>query len=374
MQHTEVRDNPERFADQNRYGAIISGLKDYWYPVTWAKNVKEKKPFPIRMLDQDLFLIRENGKVFALSDRCPHRGVALSTGRQEFPGTWACKYHGWVFDLQSGVLKAVITDGPDSPMCGKARVRTYPVEERLGLLWVYIGEGTPPAVEADIPEELFHPDVVMVGRISLQKGNWRYGCENAFDEGHYKYLHRYGVLFSLFQEFPAWSAIKVIEENGGWITRDVQTMSYGEADYNGLGAWPPKFFWKRRGGKFRLSMRLPAIMRNRQTETPRTNYSWYVPVGAEQYRYLQFYTMRARGWAALKFKLYFYLYLRWVHFIQFNNQDIKIVAELKESTPARLYRPDESIFAWRRLCASARQFTKGMAATAVKGPAVKEPV
>jgi hypothetical protein len=200
----------------------------------------------------------------------------------------------------------------------------------------------------------------MVGRISLQKGNWRYGCENAFDEGHYKYLHRYGVLFSLFQEFPAWSTIKVVNEEGGWITRDVQSMSYEEKDYNGLGPWPPKFFWKRRGGKFRLSMRLPSIMRNRQTETPRTNYSWYVPVGKDQYRYLQFYTMKATGWTALKFKLHFYLYLKWVHFIQFNNQDITLVAKLHDTTPARLYRPDESIFAWRKLCSTARQFAKGM--------------
>ena len=66
----------------------------------------------------------------------------------------SCGYHGWTYDLASGTLVAALTDGPDSPICGKVRVRTYPVEERIGIVWVYIGELDPPPVEADIPEEL----------------------------------------------------------------------------------------------------------------------------------------------------------------------------------------------------------------------------
>ena len=61
----------------------------------------------------------------ALHDRCPHRGVPLShpMATQEWPGTWTCCYHGWTFDLETGTLVAAITDGPDSPICGKVAVR-----------------------------------------------------------------------------------------------------------------------------------------------------------------------------------------------------------------------------------------------------------
>jgi phenylpropionate dioxygenase-like ring-hydroxylating dioxygenase large terminal subunit len=36
-------------------------------------------------------------------------------------------YHGWTYALDDGQLVAVITDGPDSPICGKATVavKTY---------------------------------------------------------------------------------------------------------------------------------------------------------------------------------------------------------------------------------------------------------
>jgi len=352
MQVTNIA-RPER---ATKYDQIASGLKGYWYPVARSKDVRHKA-VAVQVLDEKIALIRDNGQVFALRDRCPHRGVPLSLGRQEFPGTWACPYHGWVFDLKTGVLKAALTDGPDSPVCGKARVKTYPAEERLGYVWVYMGDGTPPPIEDDIPEELRDPKAVRLDRLTMQKGNWRYACENAFDEGHFKYLHRYGVLFSAFSKFPAWSTISVIDEAGGWITRRIDTVSY-EDTYKDLGRWPQKKSVKPAGGSFRVSMRLPGIMRNHHVGKDRTNYSWYVPVGNDGYLYLQIYTTTARGWKAFKFWLYFWTYLRWVHFVQFNQQDLDMVEVLPETAPSRLYRPDVAIVAWRKLCETARQFNR----------------
>lgn len=356
MQQIRHVEKIERTGDSSPYETIAAGLRGYWYPVAYSKSVL-KKAVSVQVLDQKIALIRDQGKVHALSDRCPHRGVPLSLGRSEFPGTWACPYHGWVFDLESGVLKAALTDGPDSPICGKARVKTYPVEERLGFIWVFMGDGPPPPLDDDIPEELRDPEAVLLDRLTFQKGNWRYACENAFDEGHFKYLHRYGVLFSAFTHFPAWSTIKVISEEPGWITRDVETVSY-EDNYKDLGRWPQKPSSKPKGGSFRVSMRLPGIMRNQHVGTPRTNFSWYVPVGKDGYWYLQIYMVKAKGWEAWKFRLYFWTYLRWVHFVQFNRQDLDMVELMPETTPSRLYRPDAAIVAWRKLCQTARQFSK----------------
>ncbi len=336
-----------------RYDAAVTGFRDYWYPATWSRAVG-RKPVSLQMLDEQIVLIRENGRVHALFDQCPHRGIPLSVGRQEFAGTWTCRYHGWTFDLQTGVLKAALTDGPDSPICGKVRVRTYPVEERFGVIWIYMGDGQPPPLEADIPSEFLAPDTVILGRISMQKGNWRYACENAQDEGHAKYLHRYGTIATLFRLMPAWSTVKVIPDTEGWISRETKSISYTE-EYGELGPWPPKLWWKRRTRGSRISMRLPCILRNHYVGTLKNKFAWHVPVGADHYRYVQFYVVNGvRGLAKLKEYAYFWTWFRWVQLVQFNGQDTWMVELMPETPPERLYRPDVSITAWRKLCEHAR--------------------
>ena len=57
--------------------------------------------------------------------------------------TITCRYHGWTYDLSNGLCVAALTDGPDSPIVGKARVKTYPLEERKGIIWAFIGDGQP---------------------------------------------------------------------------------------------------------------------------------------------------------------------------------------------------------------------------------------
>ena len=139
------------------YAAAALGYRNYWYPVTWSRKIG-KQPAVFTMLGEPVMFRRENGKVYAFQDLCPHRGIPLSIGRQEFPGTWTCRYHGWTFDIETGVLKAAFTDGPDSPICGKVAMRTYSVEERMGLIWVWMGEGAPSVpVEEDMPEDFVAP-------------------------------------------------------------------------------------------------------------------------------------------------------------------------------------------------------------------------
>ena len=147
-----------------RYEAAAGGLPEYWYPVGFSRALG-RRPLALRLLDQPVMLLRDGEKAYALYDQCPHRGVPLSLGQQEFPCTWTCRYHGWTFDVETGVLKAAITDGPDSPICGKVRVKTYPVEERFGVIWIYMGDGQPPPLEEDIPSEFLAPNTIILGRI-----------------------------------------------------------------------------------------------------------------------------------------------------------------------------------------------------------------
>jgi phenylpropionate dioxygenase-like ring-hydroxylating dioxygenase large terminal subunit len=341
-----------------RYEAAVLGFRNYWYPVTWSRRIGQK-PYSFRLLGDGLMFYREGGKVYAIYNQCPHRGIPLSEGRQDFPGTWTCGYHGWVYDLETGVLKAALTDGPDSPICGKVRVRTYPVEERAGLVWVWMGDGPPTVpVETDIPEEFLRPNTVLVGRITVRAGNWRLAVENSYDEAHAKYLHRHGALMTMFSRMPAWATTRRGGHmEGPWLTRIPDSFGM-EADYPGLGHWPTWRWYQRprrgpgRGGGAVVSVRMPGASQVAYRDY--THYTWFEPVDKDHHRYYQFLVKQVSGAQAALFRAQYWLYRRWIFHVQFNNQDARMVELMPETSPERLFRPDASITAWRRLCEHAR--------------------
>ena len=79
-----------------------------------------------------------------------------------------------------------------------------------------------------------------------------------------------------------------------------------------------------------------------------------MPVDGQRHRYLQFLVTRAQGWSAWEYRLRYWAYRRWLFHGQFNNQDGAMVEMMSGAGPERLFRPDASITAWRRLCEHAR--------------------
>src|SRR5574341_1144392 len=186
-----------------RYEEAALGFRNYWYPALLSYELG-RRPVRLKILGEYLLFLRYEGKCFAIEDRCAHRGIPLSAGRCVFAGTntITCRYHGWTFDVADGLCVAALTDGPDSPIVGKARVKTYSVEERKGLVWVFIGDGTPPPLHEDVPEELLSANAVAGIRVTERAGNWRLAAENGLDPSHAAYLHRNAWL-TLFRKFPA---------------------------------------------------------------------------------------------------------------------------------------------------------------------------
>lgn len=358
-----------------RYDAAETGFRGYWYPVGWGISF-DRRPQQVMLCGEKLMMVRDaDGRVKAVADRCAHRGVPLSEGTQEWPGTITCAYHGWTYDLIDGSLRAVITDGPDSPICGKVSVQAYVVGERHQLVWVYMpmGDEDAPPLDRDLPEEwLEGARFTLGGRIGVRRGNWRFAAENGYDEGHAKFLHRTS-LWRVFKTMPTWNKTH-IEDRGRWIYR-VQDEVYWEADYPGLGRWTNKRWYRLKspaekqttvsnigntGGAKTIdptikamgvpgfaSISLPGVLRIVYPQF--IHYEFYVPVDAERHRYvgimIQFKT-GLRGW------WYRFRYLggiRWLFHGNFSNQDAWMVEET-DAPPERLYRPDISLIAWRRLC------------------------
>jgi len=372
------------------YGAAIGGLRQYWYPVLWGRSLK-RRPQSVRLCGENIVLHRDaEGKARGLRDRCPHRGVKLSLGKQWFPDTLSCPYHGWTFNVKSGELVAVITDGPDSPMCGHVAVQTFPVEERIGLIWVYIGDGHPHPLRDQLPEELVDPPSYAVGgRIQDRKGDWRLYAENGFDEGHAKYLHRTSI-WRIMKVMPTWNKIH-IEKRGRWLYR-VEDERHWEAEFPGLGTWTNdrwfKFKPKQRQGRFMgntgggkthpyirqqnlpgfASLSLPGVLRIAYPNF--IHYEFYVPIEAGRTKYVGVMVQFKTGLPKWLFYAWYLLGIRWMFHGNFSSQDHRMV-ENTSAPPERLYRPDVSLLEWRRLFSGPHPFQPEIANPAPNIPEAK---
>lgn len=131
-------------------------LRNFWYVAAPSSAVKRGAMKPLTLLGEQLLLLRdENGKVSALRDFCPHRGMPLRYG--SFNGCEVeCCYHGWKFNT-AGTCTSVPSLLDDEKDISKIRTGTYPVEEKNGLIWVFMAElghkiDTPPAPNLPVPD------------------------------------------------------------------------------------------------------------------------------------------------------------------------------------------------------------------------------
>jgi phenylpropionate dioxygenase-like ring-hydroxylating dioxygenase large terminal subunit len=124
-------------------------LKNCWYVAALDHELIDGRLLSRRILGEHVLLYRgEGGKLYALNDRCPHRGALLSRGRLEGDAV-RCMYHGLRF---AGTGKCTQIPGQDM-IPPKLRVRSYPVEQRSHFIWIWMGEAeaADPALIVDLP-------------------------------------------------------------------------------------------------------------------------------------------------------------------------------------------------------------------------------
>ncbi len=113
---------------------------DLWYMALASVDLKRGQKIRKKLLNQQVVFLRLNsGEVVALEDRCPHRGMPLSYGA--FDGKeLMCAYHGWCFDKQGTCQKIpALTEHDKIDVC-KIKTPAYHVEERNGLIFVFMPE------------------------------------------------------------------------------------------------------------------------------------------------------------------------------------------------------------------------------------------
>lgn len=164
-------------------------LRCYWQPVALADELAGPRPIkPVRLMGQDFVLFRdESGQLGMLDRDCPHRGADLAFGRLEHGGL-RCPFHGWLFDAGGNCLETP-AEPAGSKLCARIRQSAYPVQERSGIVFAYIGEGEPPALPAF--DCFVAPDSHTFAFKGLFECNWLQALEVGIDPAHASYLHRF---------------------------------------------------------------------------------------------------------------------------------------------------------------------------------------
>ncbi len=164
-------------------------MRKYWQPAALIEELASERPIvPARLLGENFVLFRDHGGSYGLLDRdCPHRGADLAFGRLEDGGI-RCAFHGWLFDRAGNCLETP-AEPAGSRLCQGIKQGSYPIVEKSGILWAWLGEGTPP----EFPElDCFvAPAPYTFAFKGLMECNWLQALEVGIDPAHASYLHRF---------------------------------------------------------------------------------------------------------------------------------------------------------------------------------------
>jgi len=254
-------------------------MRRFWHPVWVADELPRGTAQSAMLMGEEFTLYRgETGRVHAVAHRCAHRGTILSTGWVE-GDCIRCLYHGWKFD-ETG--QCIEQPGEGKGFADKVKIARYPVEEYLGLIFVYLGEGAAPLLPR-------YPQLEDEGVIDVEwyarKCNYFQNLENGVDEAHVYFTHRPVQ----FDERPYDEVIPIVE---------AEETEYGIIQ-----------FGTQKDGRRRvthlimpniLHMRLPARMPG--INEPNKYLSWRVPLDDASHKSFIVQFVHATGSVADRYK------------------------------------------------------------------------
>ena len=162
-------------------------LRNCWYMAAWSEGIGVGDVIARTILGEPVVLFRDNdGRVGAVADRCPHRFAPLSAGRI-VGNVLVCGYHGLGFD-RTGACAA----NPYGPPLRNAAVQSWPIEERHGILWIWMGDAA--SSDPNLIPDLAWLDKAPAtaksyGDILSGGGGYELYVDNIMDLSHTDYLH-----------------------------------------------------------------------------------------------------------------------------------------------------------------------------------------
>jgi phenylpropionate dioxygenase-like ring-hydroxylating dioxygenase large terminal subunit len=167
---------------------MFPDFADQWTPVVPARAVPRRAPLAVQLAGEPVVLFRTGGRIAALLDRCPHRGVKLSLGRVTPDGHLECPFHGWSF-AGDGACADVPLSNLRPEQRDRLAARALPVREIGGLVWARTSLGPAPD-EPDVPEALQGDGWARWIHAETWSTHWTRAMENMLDFPHVPFVHR----------------------------------------------------------------------------------------------------------------------------------------------------------------------------------------
>jgi phenylpropionate dioxygenase-like ring-hydroxylating dioxygenase large terminal subunit len=189
-------------------GFADEGFADMWTPVALSREVG-KRPYALTLASERLVLFRDNaGRVAALHDQCPHRGVKLSLGKVGKDGCLECPFHGWRF-AASGACKELPLNPMPEEKSQRFAATAFPVRERGGLIWLYTRPGAEAPDEPLVPAELEDARFSTSFYTETWEAHWTRAMENMLDTPHLPFVHRRTIGGGLWRKMKPDSRMEV---------------------------------------------------------------------------------------------------------------------------------------------------------------------
>jgi nitrite reductase/ring-hydroxylating ferredoxin subunit len=105
--------------------------QDEFVPVLDEKELQEGKMKLVSVEGTPILLIKQEGQIFAINNRCPHMACGFSGGTLDGL-VIVCPCHDWRFDLKTGIYD-------EQPMY---ELTKYDWKIKVGKIWVRLEEET----------------------------------------------------------------------------------------------------------------------------------------------------------------------------------------------------------------------------------------
>ncbi len=167
-----------------------TGYEQCWYPIARSVELPEKQIVGRDFLDGRIIMYRDStGRARVMSAYCAHMGADLARG-EILGDDVRCAFHHWQYG-PDGACSRIPSLGPEAAIPERARVFSYPTEEKFDLVWVFNG-GEPlyplPTFEGsvDMSRTIYK---VFESDERFRADPWWIFTTNAFDFQHLRYLH-----------------------------------------------------------------------------------------------------------------------------------------------------------------------------------------
>ncbi len=165
-------------------------VKDCWYVAGLSREFKPGELTGHKIADRSVVIWRtQAGKIAAFDNRCCHKRFPLSEGRLLDNGLLQCAYHGLCYNDEGKCVK--IPAHPDGSIPEQARLRSFPIIEQDGVVWIWAGH----AERASLFQPPRTPEIADPAWESVDSGamhipaNYVLVIENLLDITHFYPLH-----------------------------------------------------------------------------------------------------------------------------------------------------------------------------------------